>query len=104
MTPHGTIHHTADPERGTISVRQLHEHDLATADGIIRLAFGTFMGTVDPASFMGDASYVRTRWKADPAAAFAVEFNNEVVGSNFAANQGSVGFFRSADHPARLVG
>lgn len=82
-----------DAEKGTISVRQLHEDDLATADRVMRLAFGTFMGAVDPAAFMGDASYVPTRWKADPTAAFAVELDKEVVGSNFAASWGSVGFF-----------
>ena len=76
-----------------ISVRPLQESDICTADHIMRLAFGTFLGLPDPASFMGDASYVRTRWKANPNAAFAAEINNEVVGSNFATNWGSVGFF-----------
>ncbi len=76
-----------------VSVRRLHENELATADHIVRLAFGTFVGLADPASFMGDAGYVRTRWKADPTAAFAAEIDNEVVGSNFATNWGSVGFF-----------
>ncbi len=59
----------------------------------MRLAFGTFLGLSDPASFAGDASYVRTRWRANPNAAFAAEINSKVVGSNFAANWGSVGFF-----------
>lgn len=76
-----------------IIVRPLQEGDLTTADHIMRMAFGTFLGLPDPASFMGDASYVRTRWKAAPNAAFAAEINNEVVGSNFATNWGSVGFF-----------
>ena len=76
-----------------VSVRPLQEGDLATADHVMRLAFGTFLGLPDPASFLGDAGYVRTRWRANPDAAFAAEINNEVVGSNFAANWGSVGFF-----------
>jgi len=75
-----------------ISVRPLQESDLSTADHIMRLAFGTFLGLPDPASFMDDASYVRTRWKANSNAAFAAEINNELVGSNFATNWGSVGF------------
>lgn len=79
--------------KADISVRPLQEGDLSTADYIMRLAFGTFLDLADPASFMGDASYVRTRWKADPDAAFAAKINNEVVGSNFATNWGSVGFF-----------
>jgi GNAT superfamily N-acetyltransferase len=79
--------------KGEVHVRSLHESDLAMADQVMRLAFGTFIGLADPASFMGDAGYVRTRWKAEPAAAFAAEINDEVVGSNFATNWGSVGFF-----------
>jgi GNAT superfamily N-acetyltransferase len=83
------------PERTDkkISVRQLREHELATADQITRVAFGTFIGLAEPASFMGDARYVHTRWKADPTSAFAAEIDNEIVGSNFATNWGSVGFF-----------
>src|SRR5258706_8376834 len=76
-----------------ISVRPLRESDLPTADYIMRLAFGTFLGLPDPTSFMGDASYVRTRWCADPTAAFGAEVSGELVGSNFATNWGSVGFF-----------
>ena len=78
---------------GKISVRQLRENELAIADQITRVAFGTFTGLADPASFMGDAGYVRTRWKADPSSAFAAEIDSEIVGSNFATNWGSVGFF-----------
>jgi GNAT superfamily N-acetyltransferase len=59
----------------------------------MRLAFGTFLGLPKPTMFMGDADYVRTRWLADPTAAFGVEIDGELVGSNFATNWGSVGFF-----------
>src|SRR4030095_11393774 len=82
-----------DTGKDDISVRPLQESELSTADHIVWVAFGTFLGLPDPASFMGDASYVRTRWEANPDAAFAAEINNEVVGSNFATNWGSVGFF-----------
>lgn len=76
-----------------ITVRPLREGDLPDADRIMRLAFGTFLGLPEPASFMGDASYVRARWRADPAAAFGAESGGELGGSNFATNWGSVGFF-----------
>jgi GNAT superfamily N-acetyltransferase len=76
-----------------ISVRPLQEKDLSAADHIMRLAFGTFLGLPEPTAFMGDAGYVRTRWRADPSAAFGAEVGGELVGSNFAANWGSVGFF-----------
>jgi GNAT superfamily N-acetyltransferase len=76
-----------------IAVRPLREDDLAAADHIMRLAFGTFLGLPEPTSFMGDAGYVRARWRADPDAAFGAEVGGEFVGSNFATSWGSVGFF-----------
>ena len=76
-----------------ITVRPLQEGDLPTADHIMRLAFGTFLGLPEPTAFMGNASYVRTRWFADPTAAFAAEVGGELIGSNFATNWGSIGFF-----------
>jgi GNAT superfamily N-acetyltransferase len=78
---------------GDVIVRPLLEQDLDAADRIMRLAFGTFLGMPDPLNFMGDADYVRSRWKTDPSAAFAAEVNGELTGSNFALRWGSVGFF-----------
>jgi GNAT superfamily N-acetyltransferase len=74
-------------------VHQLGESDLATADRIFRRAFGTFLGLPDPMAFGGDADYVRTRFHADPSAAFGAYEDRELVGSNFATTWGSVGFF-----------
>lgn len=76
-----------------VTVRPLREDDLDAADHIVRLAFGTFLGLPEPTAFMGDAGHVRSRWRADPAAAFAAEVGGELVGSNFATHWGSVGFF-----------
>ncbi|GAA2268556.1 hypothetical protein GCM10010415_37860 [Streptomyces atrovirens] len=76
-----------------VSVRPLAEPDLDRADEIFRVAFGTFLGIPEPETFFGTADYVRTRWAADPHAAFAATVEGEVVGSNFAADWGSVGFF-----------
>ena len=69
------------------------EADLDRADEIFRVAFGTFLGAPEPKTFFGTADYVRTRWAADPQAAFAAVVDGELVGSNFATNWGSVGFF-----------
>jgi GNAT superfamily N-acetyltransferase len=74
-------------------VRPLREVDLARADHVMRRAFGTFLGLSEPMSFMGDADYVFTRFAADPTAAFAADLDGQLVGSNFATNWGSVGFF-----------
>jgi GNAT superfamily N-acetyltransferase len=76
-----------------ITIRPLRENDLHDADRIFRLAFGAFIGLPDPMKFAGDADFVRTRWLADPAAAMGAESANELIGSNFLTNWGSVGFF-----------
>jgi GNAT superfamily N-acetyltransferase len=76
-----------------IEVRPLAEEDLGDADRIFRLAFGTFLGMPDPSAFMGDADLVRTRWRGDPGGALGAYADGELVGSNFATNWGSFGFF-----------
>jgi GNAT superfamily N-acetyltransferase len=76
-----------------ITIRPLRENDLPDADRIFRLAFGTFIGLPDPMAFAGDAAHVRTRWLVDPAATLGAESANELIGSNFLTNWGSVGFF-----------
>jgi len=75
------------------AVRPLAEADLVDADRVFRMAFGTFLRAPDPRQFFGDAEFVRTRWHADPHAAFAAVRDGRLVGSNFLANWGSVGFF-----------
>jgi predicted N-acetyltransferase YhbS len=79
-------------------IRQLRESDIPAADRIFRLAFDTFLGLRDPLQFFGDADYIHTRLRANPSAAFAAETNDELVGSNFVANWGSVGVFGRKDH------
>lgn len=76
-----------------VSIRLLRPSDLPAADRIFRLAFGTFLGLPDPLAFSGDGDLVRTRYLADPSAAFAAEVDGELVGSNMATNWGTVGFF-----------
>lgn len=83
----------SDKLTGRVKVRPLSETDLDEADRIMRTAFGTFLGARDPASFMGDADYVRTRWAAEPSSALAAELDDRLVGSNFVTRWGSVGFF-----------
>ena len=76
-----------------ITIRPLDQHDLPEAERIFRLAFGTFFGLPDPMSFMGDADLVNTRWRAAPAATLGAYLDHALVGSNFATNWGSFGFF-----------
>jgi len=75
-----------------ISIRPLQQSELAIADQIFRLAFGTFTKYPDPAKFGGDVTYMK-RWFTDPTAAFGAEVEGQLVGSNFAINYGSFGLF-----------
>lgn len=76
-----------------VTIRPMRAADLDEADRVFRLAFGTFVGLPDPLEFAGDSDWVRTRWRADPMAAFAAEQDGRVVGSNLATRWGSVGCF-----------
>ncbi len=76
-----------------IAIRPLVESDLPAADQIVRLAFGTFIGMPDPQTFMGDVEFVHSRWRVDPGAVVAAEHAGRLIGSNFATNWGSFGFF-----------
>jgi hypothetical protein len=76
-----------------VSIRPLQEGDLDTADRVMRMAFGTFLGAPDPMMVFGDADYVRSRFVAEPSWAFAADLDGEVVGSNSATRWGSFGFF-----------
>jgi GNAT superfamily N-acetyltransferase len=79
--------------RTDVHVRPLRKDDLPVADRIMRLAFGTFLGLLNPPAFMGDADFVYTRWLADHVTAIGAEIDGELAGSNFATRWGSAGFF-----------
>lgn len=77
-----------------VVVRPLAESDLAEAGRIIRVAFTTFLRLpADDPRMTSDTDMARTRWKADPSAVLAAEHEGKFIGSNFAANWGSFGFF-----------
>ncbi len=81
------------PSSLNVRVRPLREGDVAEAERIFHLAFGTYLGLPDPMQFCPDRSYARPRYHADPESGLAAEVDGEVVGSNFATRWGSVGFF-----------
>jgi GNAT superfamily N-acetyltransferase len=76
-----------------IVVAPLAEPDLPAAERIVRLAFGTYLGAPDPATFWSDRDYVHGRWRAPHVAALGASRDGRLVGSNFATRWGSVGFF-----------
>jgi GNAT superfamily N-acetyltransferase len=85
-----------------IRIRPLEERDLAEADRIIRLAFGTFLGLPDPMKMFGDSDFAYTRFRAAPDSALAAEADGKLVGSNFLARWGSFGFFGPLSVEPRL--
>jgi GNAT superfamily N-acetyltransferase len=66
---------------------------LPQAERICRLAFGTFFGVPEPETFWADRDYVYARTRAAHVAAFGAMIDDRLVGSNFATQWGSVGFF-----------
>ncbi|MGH2347126.1 MAG: GNAT family N-acetyltransferase [Chloroflexota bacterium] len=75
-----------------VTIRQLRQEDLASADRVFRLAFGTFLGLPDPEQFGADFAQIASRWTADPTRVFAAEADGRLVGTSVASNWGSVGF------------
>jgi GNAT superfamily N-acetyltransferase len=76
-----------------VRIGELDPTHLDTADRIVRLAFGTFLGVPEPETFFGDADYVRTRFHAPNTTALAAVIEGDLAGTNFVTAWGSVGFF-----------
>jgi GNAT superfamily N-acetyltransferase len=83
----------AQSKAGRPEVVNLREEDLPEADRIFRLAFGTFLGVPYPETIWGDRDYIYGRKRAAHVSAFGAMLDGKLVGSNFATNWGSVGFF-----------
>jgi DNA-binding MarR family transcriptional regulator len=74
-----------------IKIRQLEESDLASADRMFRLAFGTFLGLPDPMTSLGDTDNVKTRFLANPTSTLAAESaNGKLVGFNILTTQNGI--------------
>jgi GNAT superfamily N-acetyltransferase len=84
----GTKPPASDP-----AIAALSEKDLPEAARIIRVAFGTFLGAPDLETFWTDRDYAFGRHRAPHVAAFGATLDGKLVGSNFAVNWGSFGFF-----------
>ena len=91
-----------------IAVGPLEEQDVAEADAVFRLAFGTAIGLPEPSRFAEGTEMVGTRWRADPSRAFKAESGGELVGSAFVTRWGSSAVFGPLtvrpDHWNRGVG
>ena len=82
-----------EPDVSRVVVRPIRDDEIDSADRIFRVAFGTYLGVPDPASFGGDSDCVRTRTRSDGVDTLVAELDGAVVGSNVITSWGSVGFF-----------
>ncbi len=76
-----------------VIVRRLEARDVADADSVFRLAFGTRVGLADPSRFAEGASSISSRFALTPEGAFVAERDGEIVGSAFFTCWGSVAVF-----------
>ena len=76
-----------------IKVGLLKQNELAEANRIVRLAFGTFLGLPNPLDFMGDRDLMSPRWRSAHVKVIAARDGGRLIGSNVATHWGSFGFF-----------
>jgi GNAT superfamily N-acetyltransferase len=81
------------PATQPIKVGPLKEPELEEADRIVRLAFGTFLGVPNPLEFMGDRTFMKSRWRSSHVKVLAARENGRLIGSNVITRWGSFGFF-----------
>lgn len=75
-----------------IEIKPLQASDLQEAERIFNVAFGTFLGAKDPATFFGDRNLFGPRWRAGSTVLTAHDAGR-LVGSNVLTRWGSFGFF-----------
>jgi GNAT superfamily N-acetyltransferase len=75
----------------TATIRPMREADVAAADRVVRLAFGTYFGLPDPMSFRGDDGIIVPRLLSYPDGGFVAERDGHIVGTCIASNWGSIG-------------
>jgi GNAT superfamily N-acetyltransferase len=76
-----------------IEVAPLQDSDLDEGHRIFNLAFGTFLGAPDPATFFGDRDLFRPRFRSPSTAVLAARGGGRLLGSNVLTRWGSFGFF-----------
>jgi GNAT superfamily N-acetyltransferase len=76
-----------------IKIGPLKADEVAEAERIVRLAFGTFLGLPNPLEVMGDRNFLTPRWRATHTKVIAARQDGRLIGSNVATRWGSFGFF-----------
>jgi GNAT superfamily N-acetyltransferase len=81
------------PSNQEIQIGQLKKSEVAEADRILRLAFGTFLGVPNPLEFMGDRHLLKSRWGSSHVTVLAAREAGRLIGSCAVTRWGSFGFF-----------
>jgi GNAT superfamily N-acetyltransferase len=81
------------PKSRAIKISPLKQSELEEADRIVRLAFGTFLGVPNPLDFMGDRTFMTSRWRSPHVKVIAAREGGRLIGSNVVTRWGSFGFF-----------
>jgi GNAT superfamily N-acetyltransferase len=71
----------------------LKKAELGEADRIVRLAFGTFLGVPNPLEFLGDRTFMLSRFGSPNVRVLAARDGGRLIGSNVVTRWGSFGFF-----------
>lgn len=77
----------------SIHVGPLRKNEVAEAERILRVAFGTFLGVPDPTSFMGDRDFMTPRWRSGHVKVIAAREGTRLIGSSVITRWGSFGYF-----------
>ncbi|HEY1894983.1 MAG TPA: GNAT family N-acetyltransferase [Terracidiphilus sp.] len=75
-----------------VTVGLIRKNELAEADRILRVAFGTFVGLAKPAEFMGDRDLLICRWHGPHVEVLAARQDGRLIGTNVVTQWGSFGF------------
>lgn len=81
------------PSLDRMKVGLIRKNELAEADRILRVAFGTFLGLPNPAEFMGDRDQLISRWSGQHVEVLAARHDRRLIGTNVVTQWGSFGFF-----------
>ncbi|HTF61326.1 MAG TPA: GNAT family N-acetyltransferase [Edaphobacter sp.] len=81
------------PKSRAIKISPLKQSELEEADRIVRLAFGAFLGVPNPLDFMGDRTFMKSRWRSPHVKVIAAREGGRLIGSNVITRWGSFGFF-----------
>jgi GNAT superfamily N-acetyltransferase len=77
----------------SVKIGLLKKAELAEADRIVRVAFGTFLGLPNPAEFMGDRDMMISRWSSRHVEVAAARQDGRLIGTNVITQWGSFGWF-----------